>query len=35
MESRARFRDRAMHQQLKDDLVEHIWHKFGANQVNN
>ena len=30
-----RFRDRQMHQQLKDDLVQHIWHKFGRDEDNN
>ena len=29
MGARTRIRDRKMHQQLKADLVEHIWHKFG------
>uniref|UniRef100_A0A0D3C6E1 DDE Tnp4 domain-containing protein n=1 Tax=Brassica oleracea var. oleracea TaxID=109376 RepID=A0A0D3C6E1_BRAOL len=28
-------RDRQAHQQLKGDLVEHIWHKFGRDQHNN
>ena len=31
---RARIRDRQMHQQLKDDLVEHIWRKFGRDGTN-
>ena len=25
---RTKIRDRQMHQQLKDDLVEHMWRKF-------
>uniref|UniRef100_A0A0D3A8S5 DDE Tnp4 domain-containing protein n=1 Tax=Brassica oleracea var. oleracea TaxID=109376 RepID=A0A0D3A8S5_BRAOL len=29
MGARTRIRDRLMHQQLKADLVEHIWRKFG------
>ena len=29
---RNRVRDRTMHRQLKADLVEHIWHKFGTPQ---
>ena len=33
IESRTRVRDRASHKQLKSDLVEHIWGKFG-NQPN-
>ncbi|XP_033140897.1 putative nuclease HARBI1 [Brassica rapa] len=33
MDARRRIRDRQLHQQLKDDLVEHIWQKFG--QSNN
>ncbi|XP_048610413.1 uncharacterized protein LOC106395244 isoform X1 [Brassica napus] len=32
---RIRIRDRQMHQQLKDDLVQHIWHKFGRDENNN
>uniref|UniRef100_A0A0D3DQV5 Uncharacterized protein n=1 Tax=Brassica oleracea var. oleracea TaxID=109376 RepID=A0A0D3DQV5_BRAOL len=32
---RTRIRDRQMHQQLKVDLVEHIWHKFGRDEDNN
>ena len=32
---RTRIRDRQMHQQLKDDLVEHIWQKFGRDEDNN
>ncbi|XP_048607279.1 uncharacterized protein LOC106357942 isoform X2 [Brassica napus] len=32
---RTRIRDRQMHQQLKDDLVEHIWRKFGRDEDNN
>ena len=31
---RTRIRDRQMHQQLKDDLVEHIWRKFGRDGDN-
>ena len=30
-----RIRDRQMHQQLKADLVEHIWHKFRRDEDNN
>ncbi|CAL9215859.1 unnamed protein product [Arabidopsis halleri] len=33
MTTRTRLRDRAMHQQLKKDLVEHIWTKYFRNQV--
>ena len=32
---RTRIRDRQMHQQLKADLVEHIWRKFGRDEDNN
>uniref|UniRef100_A0A0D3EDX7 DDE Tnp4 domain-containing protein n=1 Tax=Brassica oleracea var. oleracea TaxID=109376 RepID=A0A0D3EDX7_BRAOL len=32
---RTRIRDRQMHQQLKDDLVEHVWFKFGRDEDNN
>uniref|UniRef100_A0A0D3DQL3 Uncharacterized protein n=1 Tax=Brassica oleracea var. oleracea TaxID=109376 RepID=A0A0D3DQL3_BRAOL len=32
---RTRIRDRQAHQQLKDDLVEHIWRKFGRDQDTN
>ena len=32
---RTRIRDKQMHQQLKADLVEHIWNKFGRDQHNN
>ena len=32
---RTRIHDRQMHQQLKDDFVEHIWHKFGRDEDNN
>ncbi|XP_033132443.1 uncharacterized protein LOC117127146 [Brassica rapa] len=32
---RTRIRDRQAHQQLKGDLVEHIWRKFGRDQDNN
>uniref|UniRef100_A0A0D3DCC1 DDE Tnp4 domain-containing protein n=1 Tax=Brassica oleracea var. oleracea TaxID=109376 RepID=A0A0D3DCC1_BRAOL len=31
---RTRIRDRQMHQQLKADLVEHIWRKFGRDEDN-
>uniref|UniRef100_A0A0D3BGR1 DDE Tnp4 domain-containing protein n=1 Tax=Brassica oleracea var. oleracea TaxID=109376 RepID=A0A0D3BGR1_BRAOL len=31
---RTRIRDRQMHQQLKDDLVEHMWRKFGRDGDN-
>ena len=30
-----RIRDRQAHQQLKGDLVEHIWRKFGRDEDNN
>ena len=32
---RTRIRDRQAHQQLKGDLVEHIWRKFGHDQDTN
>uniref|UniRef100_A0A0D3E6T6 DDE Tnp4 domain-containing protein n=1 Tax=Brassica oleracea var. oleracea TaxID=109376 RepID=A0A0D3E6T6_BRAOL len=32
---RTRIRDRQMHQKLKDDLVEHVWLKFGRDEDNN
>uniref|UniRef100_A0A0D3BXZ3 DDE Tnp4 domain-containing protein n=1 Tax=Brassica oleracea var. oleracea TaxID=109376 RepID=A0A0D3BXZ3_BRAOL len=32
---RTKIRDRQAHQQLKGDLVEHIWRKFGRDQDNN
>uniref|UniRef100_A0A0D3AWC1 DDE Tnp4 domain-containing protein n=1 Tax=Brassica oleracea var. oleracea TaxID=109376 RepID=A0A0D3AWC1_BRAOL len=32
---RTRIRDRQAHQQLKGDLVEHIWRKVGRDQDNN
>ena len=32
---RTRIHDRQMHQQLKADLVEHIWRKFGRDEDNN
>ncbi|KAF8116032.1 hypothetical protein N665_0023s0011 [Sinapis alba] len=32
---RTRIRDRQMHQQLKHDLVKHIWHRFGRDEDNN
>ena len=30
MAVRTRLRDRNIHKQLKNDLVEHIWRKFGT-----
>uniref|UniRef100_A0A0D3DT45 DDE Tnp4 domain-containing protein n=1 Tax=Brassica oleracea var. oleracea TaxID=109376 RepID=A0A0D3DT45_BRAOL len=35
MDVRTRICDRQGHQQLKSDLVEHIWRKFGSDQDNN
>jgi len=35
MGARTRIRDRQMHQQLKADLVEHIWRNFGRDADNN
>ncbi|XP_020871008.1 putative nuclease HARBI1 [Arabidopsis lyrata subsp. lyrata] len=35
MGMRNQLRDQNMHQQLKSDLVEHIWRKFRNNQQNN
>uniref|UniRef100_A0A0D3AUS5 DDE Tnp4 domain-containing protein n=1 Tax=Brassica oleracea var. oleracea TaxID=109376 RepID=A0A0D3AUS5_BRAOL len=35
MDARRRIRNRQMHQQLKDDLVEHIWRRFGHDDDNN
>ncbi|XP_048618736.1 putative nuclease HARBI1 isoform X1 [Brassica napus] len=35
MSVRTRIRDSQMHQQLKDDLVEHVWLKFGRDEDNN
>uniref|UniRef100_A0A0D3AQM5 DDE Tnp4 domain-containing protein n=1 Tax=Brassica oleracea var. oleracea TaxID=109376 RepID=A0A0D3AQM5_BRAOL len=35
MGARTRICDRKMHQQLKHDLVEHIWGKFGRDEDNN
>ncbi|XP_033137263.1 putative nuclease HARBI1 [Brassica rapa] len=35
MDARSRIRNRQMHQQLKDDLVEHIWRRFGHGDDNN
>uniref|UniRef100_A0A0D3DML2 Myb-like domain-containing protein n=1 Tax=Brassica oleracea var. oleracea TaxID=109376 RepID=A0A0D3DML2_BRAOL len=35
MSVRTRIRDRQMHQQLKADLVEHLWNKFGRDEDNN
>ena len=32
---RTRIRDRRMHEQLKADLVEHLWSKFGGDEANN
>ena len=32
---RTRIRDRQMHQQLKADLVEHLWSKFGGDEDDN
>ena len=32
---RTRIRDRQMHEQLKADLVEHVWRKFGHDEDNN
>uniref|UniRef100_A0A0D3DMG6 Uncharacterized protein n=1 Tax=Brassica oleracea var. oleracea TaxID=109376 RepID=A0A0D3DMG6_BRAOL len=31
---RIRIRDRQMHEQLKSDLVEHVWRKFGGDENN-
>uniref|UniRef100_A0A0D3DMR9 DDE Tnp4 domain-containing protein n=1 Tax=Brassica oleracea var. oleracea TaxID=109376 RepID=A0A0D3DMR9_BRAOL len=35
MSVRTTIRDRQMHQQLKADLVEHLWRKFGRDEDNN
>ena len=35
MSARTRIRDRQIHQQLKADLVKHIWRKFGRAEDNN
>uniref|UniRef100_A0A0D3DNC7 No apical meristem-associated C-terminal domain-containing protein n=1 Tax=Brassica oleracea var. oleracea TaxID=109376 RepID=A0A0D3DNC7_BRAOL len=35
MAARTRIRDKQMHQQLKADLVEHVWRKFGRGEDNN
>ncbi|CAL9227056.1 unnamed protein product [Arabidopsis halleri] len=35
MGMRNQLRDQNIHQQLKSDLVEHIWRKFRNNQQNN
>ena len=35
MEARNDIRDRQMHLQLKDDLVQNIWYKYGPSQNNN
>ena len=32
---RTRIRDRQIHQQLKNDFVEHIYRKFGGDEDNN
>nr|VDD37482.1 unnamed protein product [Brassica oleracea] len=32
---RTRIRDRTMHEQLKNDLVEHVWYRFGGDEDNN
>ena len=32
---RTRIRDRQMHEQLKADLVKHVWSKFGCDEDNN
>ena len=32
---RTKLRDRQMHEQLKADLVEHIWRKFRRDEDNN
>ena len=32
---RTRIRDRQMHEQLKGDLVEHVWRKFGRDEDDN
>ena len=34
MSVRTRIRDRQMHEQLKGDLVEHVWRKFGGDEDN-
>lgn len=34
MRRKAAIRDRPQHTQLKNDLIEHIWHKFGNRQHN-
>jgi hypothetical protein len=31
LETGEAIRDKGMHQQLKNDLVQHIWHQFGGN----
>ena len=35
MHSRQRIRDEPTHHQLKADLVEHVWHKFGSDEDDN
>uniref|UniRef100_A0A0D3CEX8 Uncharacterized protein n=1 Tax=Brassica oleracea var. oleracea TaxID=109376 RepID=A0A0D3CEX8_BRAOL len=35
MSVRTKLRDRQMHEQLKADLVEHVWRKFGPDEDNN
>ena len=31
---RTRIRDRQMHEQLKGDLVKHVWRRFGGDEDN-
>ena len=33
LERDARIRDRPTHKSLKNDLIEHIWKKFGRQQI--
>uniref|UniRef100_A0A0D3EGG1 14-3-3 domain-containing protein n=1 Tax=Brassica oleracea var. oleracea TaxID=109376 RepID=A0A0D3EGG1_BRAOL len=35
MDARTRIRDKSMHEQLKADLIEHLWGKFGRDEDNN
>uniref|UniRef100_A0A0D3AZX1 Uncharacterized protein n=1 Tax=Brassica oleracea var. oleracea TaxID=109376 RepID=A0A0D3AZX1_BRAOL len=35
MDARTRIRDKPMHEQLKADLVENLWDKFGRDEDNN
>ena len=35
MDARTRIRDKPMHEQLKADLVEHLWGKFRRDEYNN